>query len=80
MVSNKKSGAVKVAWAIALAGAALVTWTAAAAADGARPQADDKCVSQCDAQADKCMLDAGKESQKQRACDSAYDDCLRKCS
>ena len=80
MVQLRKSVSVRAAWAAALAGAALATWTALAVADGARPQADDKCVAQCDEQSDKCMLDAGKDSQKQRSCDSAYDDCLRKCS
>ncbi len=80
MVRATKSVSVRTAWAAALAGAALASWTALAVADGAKPQADDKCVAQCDEQSDKCMLAAGKDSQKQRACDSDYDECLRKCS
>ena len=52
--------------------------TAVLAAD-ARPNADDKCVAQCDEQSDKCMIDAGKDSSKQRQCDASYDECLRKC-
>ena len=79
MVFDKKSGSGLAARALAVVGAVLVAVTAAVA-DGARPQADDKCVAQCDEQSDKCMLDASKDSQKQRACDSAYDECLRKCS
>jgi hypothetical protein len=58
---------------------ALGCWSTAVLADEARPRADDKCVSQCDAQSDKCMLEAGKDSSKQKQCDSAYDECLRKC-
>ena len=80
MVSGSRSVAVRAAWVAAVAGTALATWAAVAVADGARPQADDKCVAHCDEQSDNCMLDAGKDSQKQRACDSAYDECLRKCS
>jgi hypothetical protein len=44
-----------------------------------RTLADDKCVAQCDEQSDKCMLDAGKDSSKQKQCDATYDECLRKC-
>ena len=40
---------------------------------------DDQCVSQCDAAADKCMLDSNKDKQKQASCDSDYDQCLKKC-
>jgi len=64
----------------AAVGLALGAWTAVALAGDARPQSDDKCVAHCDEQTDKCMLDAGKDAQKQRACDTAYDECLRKCS
>jgi hypothetical protein len=46
----------------------------------AKPNADDKCVAQCDEQSDKCMLDAGRDNSKQRQCDTTYDECLRKCS
>jgi hypothetical protein len=44
-----------------------------------RTLADDKCVAQCDEQSDKCMIDAAKDTSKQRQCDSTYDECLRKC-
>ena len=53
---------------------------AAALADDAKTTADDKCVAQCDEQSDQCMQSAGKDSTKQRQCDAAYDECLRKCS
>lgn len=66
------------AWVLTCA-MALGCLSTAVLADEARPRADDKCVSQCDAQSDKCMLEAGKESSKQKQCDSAYDECLRKC-
>ena len=58
---------------LALAGPAL-----AVAAD-AKTTADDKCISQCDEESDKCMVQAGKDTSKQRACDSSYEECLRKC-
>ena len=80
MVQVRKSVSVRAAWAAALAGAALASWTTLVVADGAKPQSDDKCVARCDEQTDKCMLASGKDSQKQRACDSEYDECLRKCS
>ena len=41
--------------------------------------ADEKCVSQCDEEADKCMIASGKDTSKQRQCDLAVDECLRKC-
>jgi len=44
-----------------------------------RSLADDKCVAQCDADSDKCMQSAGKDSAKQRECDNAYTACLGKC-
>ena len=65
-------------WAIAGLMALGLGATAVLAAD-ARPNADDKCVAQCDEQSDKCMIDAGKDSSKQRQCDASYDECLRKC-
>lgn len=49
-------------------------------ATGGRTLADDKCVAQCDKESDACMLAAGKDSSKQRDCDSTYDACLRKCN
>jgi hypothetical protein len=60
---------------LALGLPALSVWAAEA-----KPNADDKCVAQCDEQSDKCMLDAGHDNSKQRQCDTAYDECLRKCS
>jgi hypothetical protein len=50
----------------------------ALAADS-KTTADDKCMAQCDEDSDRCMLAAGKDSAKQKQCDSSYDDCLRKC-
>lgn len=44
-----------------------------------RAQSDDKCDATCDAESDKCMNQAGKDSSKQHQCDASYDDCLRKC-
>jgi hypothetical protein len=44
-----------------------------------RAVTDDKCDAKCDEDSDKCMSQAGKDSAKQRQCDAAYDDCLRKC-
>ena len=41
--------------------------------------ADDKCTAQCDEDSDRCMQQAGKDSSKQKQCDSSYDECLRKC-
>jgi hypothetical protein len=66
-------------WARAAAaiGASLVC-TLALATDG-RTLADDKCVSQCDEQSDKCMQSAGTDQSKQRQCDQTYEECLRKC-
>jgi hypothetical protein len=65
-------------WGLAVT-LALGCWVGTAFATEARPNADDKCVAQCDEQSDKCMLDAGKDTSKQRQCDSGYDECLRKC-
>ena len=65
-----------------LPGSLLALGLAAPAVFGAdaRPNADDKCVAQCDEQSDKCMMDSGKDSSKQRQCDATYDECLRKCN
>ena len=41
--------------------------------------ADEKCTAQCDEETDRCMMAAGKDSSKQRQCDTQMDDCLRKC-
>lgn len=53
--------------------------TAALAGD-AKPNTDDKCMAQCDSDADKCMQIAGKDASKARACDTTYDECQRKCT
>ena len=68
--------------AIAASGAVLAGDGSAvmSVASGGRTLADDKCVAQCDKESDACMLSAGKDSQKQRDCDSTYDTCLRKCN
>lgn len=44
-----------------------------------RPLKDDQCLSQCDADSDKCMASAGKDKDKQASCDKTYDQCLAKC-
>lgn len=59
--------------------AVLGLWGAAALAADERPRADDKCVAQCDEESDKCMSEANSNSGKEKACDAAYDECLRKC-
>lgn len=53
---------------------------ATALAGDAKTYTDDKCLAQCDADADKCMRDAGKDASKARACDATYDECQRKCT
>jgi hypothetical protein len=62
--------------------AAALAWGAplVARAGDAKTTADDKCVAQCDEESDKCMLGAGKDTSKQKQCDSSYDECLRKCN
>lgn len=59
--------------------AMLGLWGAAAAAADERTQADDQCVAQCDEASDKCMSDADGNGGKEKACDTEYDECLRKC-
>jgi hypothetical protein len=76
MISRKRVGA---GWPGLVAAAVLGLWGAAAIAADERPQADDQCVAKCDEASDKCMTDAGGNAGKQRACDQAYDECLRKC-
>jgi hypothetical protein len=75
----KSRNRVGTGWHAAVAAAVLGVWTSAAIAADERPQADDQCVAKCDEGSDKCMVDAGKDASKQRACDAAYDECLRKC-
>ena len=62
-----------------LAGLLSIAAPAVGLAEDAKTTADDKCVSQCDEESDKCMQQAGKDASKQRACDSSYEECLRKC-
>jgi len=45
-----------------------------------QPRRDDACTSQCDDQSDKCMAAAGRDKDKQKTCDSEYEDCLKKCN
>jgi hypothetical protein len=52
---------------------------AVAVAGDSKTTADDKCTAQCDEDSDRCMQTAGKDSSKQKQCDSSYDECLRKC-
>lgn len=73
MSARKRAGASFVVAAM------LGVWASAAMAADERPKADDQCVAKCDEQSDKCMVQAGKDGSKQRACDTAYDECLRKC-
>jgi hypothetical protein len=54
--------------------AATATW-----ADEAKPRRDEACTAQCDDQSDKCMNAAGRDKDKQKTCDSQYEDCLKKC-
>jgi hypothetical protein len=51
---------------------------ATVATDG-RTLTDDKCVSTCDEESDKCMLSSGHDQNKQKQCDSTYEECLKKC-
>jgi len=44
-----------------------------------RGEAEDSCMAQCDVKAEKCSVQAGRDKDKARACDDAYDDCLAKC-
>lgn len=62
-----------------LAGLLAFAGPAVALAEDAKTTSDDKCVTQCDEESDKCMQQAGKDTSKQRACDSGYEECLRKC-
>jgi hypothetical protein len=61
---------------------AVLAWGGAglALAADSKTTADDKCTAQCDEESDRCMQSAGKDSSKQKQCDSAYDECLRKCN
>ena len=64
--------------------AAVAASGAVLGADGRAPGdgrslSDDKCVAQCDQESDKCMISAGKDGAKQKACDATYDACLRSC-
>jgi hypothetical protein len=52
----------------------------AAWAEDAKPRRDENCTSQCDSDSDKCMAAAGRDKDKQKTCDSQYEDCLMKCN
>jgi len=52
---------------------------AVAVAGDPKPTAEDKCTAQCDEDSDRCMVAAGRDNAKQKQCDAAYDECLRKC-
>lgn len=54
-------------------------WGSLAVAADSKTTADDKCTAQCDEDSDRCMMQAGKDSAKQKQCDATYDECLRKC-
>jgi len=45
----------------------------------AKPRRDESCTSQCDSESDKCMATAGRDKDKQKTCDTQYEDCLKKC-
>ena len=77
MTAEKRGSTVR--WAAPLAAAVLACWSAAALAADPSPRADDKCVEQCDAGSDQCMAEAAGDAGKERACDTQYDECLRKC-
>ena len=47
--------------------------------EGARPNADEDCVLQCDKESDKCMAEAGSDEAKAKACDDRYSECLSRC-
>lgn len=49
-----------------------------AAAEGARPFADEQCVARCDEESDRCMAKADTEEKAQK-CDDEYGRCLEKC-
>lgn len=74
MMSRKRVGT----GAGLVAAAVLGLWGSMAVAQD-EPKADDQCVAKCDEASDKCMSEAGGDGGKQRACDRAYDECLRKC-
>ena len=68
--------------AVALAG--LIAGVPAAADDirpqsDARPMADEKCIEQCDTEADECMQGADGDSAKLQACDDKYSECRQAC-
>ncbi len=60
-------------------GALLLAFAFAVSLPGAGHASDEKCASQCDEESDRCMIAAGKDTSKQRQCDTAVEECLRKC-
>ncbi len=65
--------------ALALATVLGTAGPATGLAADSRALSDDKCTAQCDEESDRCMQHAGKDASKQKACDTSYDECLRKC-
>jgi hypothetical protein len=74
MIHRNLSG--RAAW-LAAGLLALMTSTAFAGED--QPRKDDACTNQCDAESDKCMRVASRDKDKQKSCETAYEDCLSKC-
>lgn len=59
---------------------ACLVMAGSAAAEDARPHADEKCVEQCDVKSDECMADSNGDRDKQQACDDRYSECLQACN
>jgi len=59
--------------------ALLLAFAFALSLPGVGHATDEKCAAQCDEESDRCMMAAGKDAAKQRQCDAAVDECLRKC-
>ncbi len=64
-------------WLAALCASLVVA--ASAVGEDARPQADEKCIEQCDIESDKCMMDSEGEEDKVQVCDDRYSECLQAC-
>lgn len=64
-------------WLAALCASLVVTGSVVA--EDARPQADEKCLEQCDIKSDECMEDSGGDKDKVQACDDRYSECLQAC-
>lgn len=64
-------------WVAVLLASLVLSGTAIA--EDARPQADEKCIEQCDVKSDECMADADGDRDKQQICDDRYSECLQAC-